>query len=198
MGFAFVFFIGNPMNSILNYFNGLPRGERYLQIFMLCVLVFVVPFVVFVDPAHAQSGNVYGNGQVQISGPTESAVVLQVQIKRSEPGWQARTAGAGIGGALGGLLASNASGNARYAANILGMTIGGVVGERAATAIMSDDAQEVILQVAGLNGQPPRILTIVQPSPFDRLVPGESVYLINTAGKYRVVRQLQQPVAFVQ
>jgi outer membrane lipoprotein SlyB len=156
------------------------------------MLLLTVPLILLTGPAHAQSGNVYGSGQVQVAGPTESAVVVQVQVKEAEPGWQVRTAGAGIGGALGGLLANEVSGNARYAASVLGMTIGGLLGERAATSTMSQEAQEVILQVAGTNGQPPRILTIVQPAPYDRLFPGEAVYVINTAGKYRVVRQLQQ------
>lgn len=181
------------MNTFRGYWKSLPSGERFLHVLFLCIavaLIFLLP-----GQSHAQSGNVYGNGQVQINGPTEEAVVLQVMIKKSEPGWQSRTAGATIGGALGALVASNTtSGNARYAANLIGMTLGGIVGERTANAVMSDEAQELILQVHGRNG-PPRIITVIQPAPYDRLVAGEAVYLINTGGKFRVVKQLPQTLA---
>lgn len=60
--------------------------------------VLVVGFVMMVpDKAHAQSGNVYGSGQAQVYSQTEDAVVLQVRMTRTEPTWQARAAGTGVG-----------------------------------------------------------------------------------------------------
>jgi len=183
------------MKTIINFFNGYSRDERTLMVFCITMLIVAVPLLLATGPAQAQSGNVYGAGQVQVSGTAVEAVVLQVEIKKAEPSWQTRAAGAGIGSALGALLASNVSGNGRHAASVIGATAGGLLGERTTNAVMTDAAQEIILQVLGREGAPPRIVTVIQPAPFDRLVAGETVYMINTAGKYRVVRQYQQPVA---
>jgi len=184
------------MKTIINFFNGYRRDERNLLVFCILMLIFAVPLLLATEPAHAQSGNVYGAGQVQIHGTAEEAVVMQVIIRKAEPSWQTRAAGAGVGSALGGFIASNVSGNGRQAAGFIGLTVGGLLGERATNVMLTNAAQEIILRVAGREGSPPRLVTVIQPAPFDPLIAGEMVYLINTAGRVRVIHQIQQPVAF--
>lgn len=157
--------------------------------------VLVVAFLMMIpDRAQAQSGNVYGTGQAQVYSQTEEAVVLQVRVTRTEPSWQARAAGTGVGAVVGGLLGRKASNNS--AATVIGTTLGGLAGERVTTAMATNQAQEIVLQLPGRNGTPARIITIVQPAPFDAVASGQRVFLINSAGTYRVVRALQQPVAY--
>lgn len=159
--------------------------------------VIVVAFLMMIpDAARAQAGNVYGNGQVQVYGQAEEAVVMQVRIKAAEPTWQTRTAGAGIGAAVGGAIGSKA--NNQQVGTLIGATLGGIFGERAANAVMTGSAQEIVLQVFGRAGVPSRIITIVQPAPFDHLASGARVYLSNTAGKWRVIKRSDANVAYLR
>jgi len=164
----------------------------------VCLLIVVLVCNTIFTPskAYAQSGNVYGYGQAQVSASTEEATVLQVQRKSAQPGWQSRTAGAGIGSALGTLLALQAGGSNRMVANVLGATLGGIAGERATNSMMTEDAQEIVLKVTSSNGRFTRILTIVQPAPYTPVVAGQDVYLVNTAGVMRVIPKIAQPVAY--
>lgn len=155
----------------------------------------VVAFVMMLpNQSWAQSGNVYGNSQAQAYSQTEEAVVLQVMLKAAEPSWQTRTAGAGIGAAVGGVVGRQTS-NA-HLGGLIGSLLGGVAGERLVNAVATTSAQEIVLQVFGRAGTPPRIITVVQPAPFDRLAAGEQVFLINSAGTWRVVKKLSMPVAY--
>ncbi|WP_070401203.1 glycine zipper domain-containing protein [Hydrogenophaga sp. PML113] len=169
-----------------------------IAVAMTEILAFiVVAFMMMIpDPAQAQSGNVYGNGQVQVYSQAEEAVVMQVRIKAAEPTWQTRTAGAGIGAAVGGAIGSSAKN--QHVGALVGAALGGIFGERAASAVMTSDAQEIVLQVFGPNGRPARVVTIVQPAPYDHLVSGERVYLSNTAGKWRVIKRSEGNVAFIR
>lgn len=163
----------------------------------VCLLIVVLVCNIIFTPskAYAQSGNVYGNGQAQVSALTEEGTVLQVQRKSAQPNWQSRTAGAGIGSALGAMLALQAGGNNRMVANVIGATLGGIAGERAANSMMTEDAQEIVLKVTSSNGRFSRIITIVQPAPYTPVVAGQDVFLVNTAGVMRVIPRMIQPVA---
>lgn len=155
----------------------------------------MVAFIMMVpDQARAQSGNVYGSSQAQVYSATEEAVVLQVMQKAAEPSWQTRTAGAGVGAALGGALGRQSSNS--QLGGLIGGLLGGIAGERLTNAVATASAQEIVLQVFGRAGMPPRIISVIQPAPYDRLVAGEQVFLINTAGTWRVVKKLNMPVAF--
>lgn len=185
------------MNSnLFNNFRALSTGSKVLA-FVEVLAVVVLAFIMMVPGAsRAQSGNVYGSGQAQVFSQTDEAVVLQTRIKAAEPSWQSRSAGAGVGAVLGGLIGRQGSNNNAVA--IITGTLGGLVGERVANAVMTNAAQEIVLQVSGRGGMPSRIITIVQPAPYDKIVAGELVFLVNSAGTYRVVKRMQQPVAYLR
>lgn len=149
----------------------------------------VIPFLLALvaTTAAGQSGNVYGHQQAQIAGTAIEAVVVQVATRANEPNWQTRAAGGAIGAALGLLVGSEAERN-RAIANTLGAAVGGLIGERASNRLMADEAQEIVLQTA-VAGESPRLLVVVQPSPSDRFVAGERVFVVNHAGTVRVVRR---------
>lgn len=138
--------------------------------------------------AFAQSGNVYGNGQAQTYSTTEEAVVLQANIRSVAPSTTTQVAGSGIGAAIGGLIASRA-GNNQPVATLIGATIGGILGNRVTDKVADNTAQEIVLKVTFPGTNQYRIVTVVQPAPFDPVVAGQPVFLINSAGTYRVVRR---------
>lgn len=182
------------MNFNSNSFSrGTPASTMFVTIAEI-IAVISVAFLMMIPDAHAQSGNVYGSGQAQVYSQAEEATVLQTRRTVAESGWQTRTAGAGIGGIVGALLGREASNNHVVAS--LFATAGALGGERIANAVMSKEAQEIVLQLGGRNGTPGRIITIVQPAPFDAVLAGEQVFLVNTAGTYRVIKRQQQPVTF--
>lgn len=182
--------------NFINNFRGLSAGQKAVALAETLAFI-VVAFIMMVpDEARAQSGNVYGNGQAQVFSQTDEAVVLQTRIKAAEPSWQTRTTGAGVGAVLGGLLGRQASSN--NAVSIIAGTLGALAGERVSNAVMTNAAQEIVLQVFGRGGMPPRIITIVQPAPFDKIAAGEHVFLVNSAGTYRVVKKMQQSVAYLR
>ena len=174
-------------------FLQLPRAFKavvFAEIFSVLVLAMTL---MQPAPAAAQSGNVYGTNQAQKYSSTEDALVVQVTLRQVETSYQARTIGAAAGAGLGALFGRSAANNTT--ATSLGALVGGLLGDRAAAMTLGAQAQEIVLQVF-TPGKQPRIVTIVQPAPFDRIVAGESVYLINTAGALRVVRKLSMPVAY--
>ncbi len=136
--------------------------------------------------ANAQNaGNIYGADQVLLSGSAEFGLVLQVEIKQQEASPQARGTAAGLGAAVGGLLAAG-TGNAGWGKNTLGALVGGLVGERAANYVARTESQEIVVQLISANESRPRLIVLVQPAPFDQLSPGDKVLVTNIAGKIRV------------
>lgn len=179
--------------NFIRVFRQLPARSIVIASAEAIAFVVVAFIMMLPNESWAQSGNIYGNAQVQTYSQTEEAVVLQVMLKAAEPGWQTRTAGAGIGAALGAAIGRQTS-NANLG-GLIGGLLGGVAGERVANSAGTTAAQEIVLQVFGHAGTPPRIITVVQPAPYDRLAEGEQVFLINTAGTWRVVKKLNMPVA---
>ncbi|MFC6282112.1 MULTISPECIES: hypothetical protein [Polaromonas] len=155
----------------------------------------------FAPGARAQSGNVYGGNQVQTMSTTEEGVVLQVSIKKAEASWQARTGGATGGGLVGALL-GNSLGGGNYQAKALlgalGAMGGGFAGERIANAVSASDAQEIVIGLRDPRSSSGiRVVTVVQPAPFDAVAPNDNVLLVNTNGAIRVLRRTYN-TAYVQ
>lgn len=171
----------------MDAFKNLPMHERVMYVIAAVTLVVIA---LFAPNANAQSGHVYGNGQAQTVSPAEEGVVLQVNTRRVEPSWQARTVGATIGGVFGGLVANSVDYRAQAAVNMLGAAIGGVVGERVANATMSNDANEIVVAVKDpRTGSFSRVITIVQPHPSDEFFQNDQVLVVNTGGAARVIKR---------
>lgn len=183
------------MKNIVNAFRAEPLHNKVLYP-LYVVIVLLLAFIIPMKPANAQAGNVYAHPQAQVAGDTYEAVVLQISIREVEPSSQARAAGAAVGSAVGLALASQAKTHNRFAVNTVSLVLGGLAGERATHVVARTEAQEIILQLAPAKGQQPRIITIVQPAPFDTVVPGECVYVTVIRGAWRVVaRRAVQPSA---
>ncbi len=172
------------MKTIINDFRSLPLVHQCL---VLVELIAVIALVMLAPPAAAQSGNVYGNQQIQSQGDTLEGVVIQVLVKQAEPSGTERAAGASVGAALGALISSKVGGDNRFAVNALSAVLGGFAGERTTNFLARSDAQEIVVQLVPQPGQQPRLITVVQPAPFDRLVAGESVFVTITRGVFRVI-----------
>lgn len=128
--------------------------------------------------AYAQSGSVYGADQAQVVGSAERGVVVQAAWRSVGATWQERTTGAALGSAAAYHLASRKGWSAGLAAG----GIGGLLGERIAAKVGEDRAQELLIDVGG------RVVVVLQPMPADELNAGDRVYLVNAAGKTRVIR----------
>lgn len=177
------------MKNIVNNFRSQPLHNKVLAVVYLLIAL-AMPFIIGMKPANAQSGNVYAVPQAQAAGDTYEAVVLQVSRKEVEPSFQARAAGAAAGSALGLALASRSGTHNRFAVNTVGAVLGGVLGERSSNALMKNEAQEIVVQLgAAMPGRPLRIVTIVQPAPFEPVYQGEMVYVSMIKGAYRVFRR---------
>lgn len=179
------------MKNLLNDYRSMQLHNKVLvavYVLILLLLPFIIPM-----KAHAQAGNVYAPLQAQVAGETYEAVVLQISIREVEPTIQARATGAGVGSVVGLGLATQVKSQHRFAVNTLAAVVGGVVGERVSHAIAHNTAQEIIVQLAPMRGQQPRIITIVQPAPFDTLVPGEAVFVSTIRGAWRVIRRPAAP-----
>lgn len=120
-------------------------------------------------------GGTLGQGQV------ESGVVVSVRSVTVEPSSTARGAGTGIGAALGAAIGSQAgNGNGRYVASALAGVLGGVAGNVATDALSSAEAQEVIVKK-----DDGRLVVLTQAD--SNLSIGQSVYLVDSAGRTRVI-----------
>lgn len=181
------------MKDLITMYRAEPLHNRVLYPLYAFILIFVFFFVIPMKEARAQAGNVYAKPQAQQAGDALEGVVLQVSIKEVEPSNQARFAGAAVGSALGVAIATRSNSQNRSAVNTVGAVLGGLLGERTTHAIVRTDAQEIIVLLAPVRGQQPRILAIVQPAPFDAVYPGEAIYVVNIRGAFRVLRRM--PVA---
>lgn len=176
------------MKNLLTMYRAEPLHNRVLYALYVVIAVFLA-FIIPMKDAKAQAGNIYAQPQAQSAGDTSEGVVLQVALKEVEPSNQARAAGAAVGSALGLLISSHSNNQNRFVAGTTGAVLGGLLGERATQAIARSAAQEIIVQLAPVRGQPPRIITIVQPEPFDTVYPAELVYVTIVKGAYRVLRR---------
>ena len=158
---------------------------------ILVVISLVMGFA-YAPVAHAQSGNVYGGNQVQTISTAQEGVVLQVAIKKAEAPWQARTGGATGGGLVGALLGNRLGGDYQTKAILgaLGALGGGFAGERMANAVSGSDAQEIVVGISDPHSNSiTRVVTIVQPAPFDAVAPDDNVLVVNTNGAFRVIKR---------
>lgn len=119
-------------------------------------------------------------------GRVDEGVVVNVRMVKVEPSRAAQAAGTGIGAALGAAAGSqinrNGNSNYNYAATALVGVLGGVVGNVATDALAQTDAQELIIRKA--SGQ---LVVITQAG--SSLAVGQAIYLVDSAGKTRVIPQ---------
>lgn len=143
--------------------------------------------VLFTSPAHAGDYDISAEGKTRSEtlseGRVQQGVVLSVREIRVESTTTAQTVSTGIGGLIGGALGSKVGkGNGRLVAGALGAVLGGVSGNMAGDAISSAKAQEVIIKKD--DGQ----LTMITQSDSN-LTKGQTVYLVESMGKTRVIVQ---------
>ena len=148
-------------------------------------------------PAFAQSGSVYGDRSAQVLSNVTRAVVLQTRVVHVEPQNQDRYAGAAAGAALDdgiGAYLGRKSNAAQAVLGVVGASLGGLAGSKAANSWGSDRAMEYVVQVINTDGSQGPIYAITQPDPGEILSAGDPVYLLSTAGTMRVVRAQHQLV----
>ena len=152
---------------------------RFTHIITLFFMLIASPFV------HAQSGNVYSNGQSY--GTVQDGTVIQArQVEVDQTSQRDRVVGMAIGGALGALLGqklgSKSSKSGRALAAAFGTAVGGYAGHKIANRLGSTDAQELIVQ-----SKDGKLRSVVQPMPAQQFYPGESVRLLKQGGQVRVI-----------
>ena len=169
------------LNSIFGAFK-----DPYKVINMLAVLTLVL----FASGAFAQSGSVYGQTYVQSSSPVTRGTVIQVREVKQEASQNARYAGMTAGGALGAVATTmgNNSSGVQTALGVLGAVLGGVGGQYVANAVAGSVAYEYIVQTEASAYRPAEVIAIVQPDPGPQINSGEQVFLIQTNGTWRVIR----------
>lgn len=135
--------------------------------------------------AHAGDYDISANGNTRngtlSQGQVDEGVIVNVRTVQVEPSNTAQMAGTGIGAALG-AAAGNRMGrnNGNYAATALAGILGGVAGNIATDMIADTTGQELIIRKTG--GQ-----AVVITQAGSNLVPGQAVYLVDSAGKTRVI-----------
>lgn len=170
-------------------------GHRVANAMMILVLAGFA--IAAVTPAFAQSGSVYGERGAQVLSNVTRAVVLQTRPIHVEPQSQDRYAGAAAGAALGGGLGAyigRKNTAAQAVLGVVGASLGGLAGSKAANSWSADRAVEYIVQVINMDGSQGPIYAIAQPDPGELISAGEPVYLLNTTGTMRVVRAQHQVV----
>ncbi|MFZ2629294.1 MAG: hypothetical protein WAX67_10480 [Rugosibacter sp.] len=135
--------------------------------------------------SHAGDYDISANGNTRNGtlgqGQVDEGVVVNVRLVKVEPSNMAQATGTGIGAALGAAAGNQLGRNGgNYAATALAGVLGGVAGNIATDMIAQDTAQEVIIRKA--NGQ---MVVITQAE--SSLGVGQQVYLVDSAGKTRVI-----------
>lgn len=153
--------------------------------------IFAGVLLAMASGAFAQSANVYSERGSQRASAVTRAVVLQSRAVHVEPQNTTRyagsAAGAAIGGGLGAYLGRKSNGTAA-ALGLVGAAIGGLAGNQAADRFGGTLAVEYIVEVEGDQRRPAQRMAITQPEPGPALAAGDLVYLIETAGTWRVVK----------
>lgn len=140
--------------------------------------------------AKAQSGNVYRIPSVQTSSPVMRAIVIQARDVEVAVAANSRTGGGAVGAILGaavGAKLGEQSNNAKLALGLVGTVLGGLAGQSVTEKIGGPKAVEYILQMMDGDRVSNRVVAITQPAPAPAVEEGSSVYLIQTAGTWRVV-----------
>lgn len=153
---------------------------------MKSVLVFAIALValVFAGAAEAQQWDIGAASRMRNealdAGRVTAAVVVQVRRVEIAPSNARNYVATGLGSAIGAVIGSRAGGgNGRYVAGALGGVLGAIAGNLAGDAMGGTYGQEVIVRTG--DG---RLLTVTQSQ--SNLMPGERVYLVQSAGKTRV------------
>jgi outer membrane lipoprotein SlyB len=116
------------------------------------------------------------------TGRVMAGVVLQTRDIAVQSSTASQTVSTSVGALLGGAIGSKAGkGNGRYVATALGGVLGGLAGNQVGDMISSAKAQEIIVkrEDGGLS-----VLTQAESD----LREGDQVYLVESAGKVRVIR----------
>jgi outer membrane lipoprotein SlyB len=179
-------------------FGFLKDGNKVAEAVSVLLLIGFLLFAA--GGAFAQSGSVYSERGSQTSSYVNRAVVLQTRIVKVETETPTRYAGAAAGAALGGALGVKLGHNSSAASTVLGLigaSIGGLGGAKAADALGGSRAIEYVVQVLRHDSTLGEVMAITQPDPAESISAGDAVFLINTVGTWRVVKMqggLPQPV----
>ncbi len=118
-------------------------------------------------------------------GTVREGIVIQVRNVKIEPTRVAqrtsRTIGAVVGAGVGSQASKKTSG--KIAGGVLGGLLGGVAGDKVGDVVTSSTAQEIIIKHKDTN----KVTTLTQAQ--SNLREGQTVYLVQSAGKIRVIEQ---------
>ena len=115
------------------------------------------------------------------TGYVEEGTIVQVNIVTIEGQQLTNTVGTGLGTVVGGGLGSMiGKGKGKIFGALIGAAAGGVAGNMATDAVSRTQAQELIIKKT--NGQ----MTVITQAD-SQLVQGQSVFLVQSAGKTRVI-----------
>jgi len=116
------------------------------------------------------------------TGRVMAGVVLQTRDVAVQSSTASQTVSTSVGALVGGALGSKVGkGNGRYVATALGGVLGGVAGNQVGDMISSAKAQEIIVK------REDGALSVLTQAESD-LRSGDQVYLVESAGKVRVIR----------
>lgn len=171
-------------------FNWKAVGAWFINPHNLVYVLFAVTVLLLSTGVLAQSGNVYGSRSAQSASPVLRAVILQTREVKVAAADTTRYAGTAAGGALGGGLgfALGKKGKSSTALGVVGAVLGGLGGATAADHLGGSRAVEYVVQIPATPGRSEQLMAITQPEPGQLLLPGETVYLVNTMGAWRVIR----------
>jgi outer membrane lipoprotein SlyB len=72
----------------------------------------------------------------------------------------------------------------------LGALVGAFAGERVANSAAASEAQEIVIGIRDpRTNSITRVVTVVQPAPFDAVAPDDNVLIVNTNGAIRVIKR---------
>jgi outer membrane lipoprotein SlyB len=184
-----------PMNKMRNIFG---VDTPVVLATLVAMLVLAVLLVLTPMPAAAQSGNVYGEYGAQTIQSTSSGRVIGLRVVQVKPRSQSGYAGAASGAALGGLLSAMLTRNTdnqavRAALGVVGVTVGGAMGQVAGERVGATDAMEILVEMIEQGGRA-RIVAVVQPLPAPLVQVGQMVLVLNQGGQTRVI---PHPESFV-
>jgi outer membrane lipoprotein SlyB len=142
--------------------------------------------------AHAGDYDISADGNTRSGTLREGKVmegkIINVRTVDIESSTKAQYTGTAIGAAAGAVIASQVGAKNSFLLNSLGGLVGGAVGNVATDKLMHATAQElIILKTDG------KATTITQAD--SELKEGQNVYLVESAGKIRVIPKNDTPAA---
>jgi len=115
------------------------------------------------------------------AGNVIEGIVVQCRPVSIAPTMATNAVATSVGGIVGGALASRmGNGNGRYVASALGGIMGAAIGNAIGGAVGDTRAQEVIVRL-----KDGRVVSVTQAE--SELTSGQSVYLVESSGKIRVI-----------